>query len=165
MKRLTSIILNLLIFLMTLLAWGSMVFAVTEGGLLSMPGWRSLRFFTVLSNLFCALTAAAAAGLSRVMQRKEDVMRIRPFVEQGKEMDVLFPFGHGLSYTSFEYSGLSLSSGKIKDTESLTVRVTVRNTGSRFGKAVAQLYVRNADGDMIRPVRELKGFEKADLLQ
>ena len=62
MKRLTSIILNLLIFLMTLLAWGSMVFAVTEGGMLSMPGWRSLRFFTVLSNLFNAEVCLACAA-------------------------------------------------------------------------------------------------------
>ena len=54
MKRTISIILNLLIFTLSLLSWGSMVFAVTDGGMLSMPGWRSLRFFTVLSNLFNA---------------------------------------------------------------------------------------------------------------
>ena len=63
MKRITSIILNLLIFLLTLLSWGSMVFAITDGGMLSMPGWRSLRFFTVLSNLFNAeVCLAYAAG-------------------------------------------------------------------------------------------------------
>lgn len=54
MKRTLSVILNLLIFILSLLSWGSMVFAVTDGGMLSMPGWRSLRFFTVLSNLFNA---------------------------------------------------------------------------------------------------------------
>ena len=80
-----------------------------------------------------------------------------------KEMDVLFPFGHGLSYTSFAYSDLRLSAGSIRDTDVLTASVTVTNTGSRPGKAVAQLYVRNAEGSMIRPVRELRGFEKADL--
>ena len=80
-----------------------------------------------------------------------------------KEMDVLFPFGHGLSYTSFAYSDLRLSTGSIRDTDVLTASVTVTNTGSRPGKAVAQLYVRNAEGSTIRPVRELRGFEKADL--
>ncbi len=54
MKRTISILLNLLIFALSLLSWGAMVFAITDGGMLSMPGWRSLRFFTVLSNLFNA---------------------------------------------------------------------------------------------------------------
>ena len=80
-----------------------------------------------------------------------------------KKMDVLFPFGHGLSYTTFEYSNLRLSADAIKDTDMLTVTCTVKNTGSRAGKAVAQLYVGNAAGDVIRPLRELKGFEKVAL--
>lgn len=80
-----------------------------------------------------------------------------------KQMDVLFPFGHGLSYTSFEYSDLRLSADKIKDTDTLTVTVTVKNTGDRAGKAVAQLYVGDVEGDVIRPIRELKGFEKVAL--
>ena len=77
-----------------------------------------------------------------------------------KKMDVLFPFGHGLSYTTFEYSNLRLSADCIKDTDTLTVTVTVKNTGSRPGKAVAQLYVGDVEGDVLRPVRELKGYEK-----
>ena len=80
-----------------------------------------------------------------------------------KEMDVLFPFGHGLSYTSFEYSDLRLSANQIRDTDALTVTCTVKNTGSRAGKAVAQLYVGQVGGEVIRPVRELKGFEKVEL--
>ena len=80
-----------------------------------------------------------------------------------KEMEVLFPFGHGLSYTSFEYSGLRISADRIRDTESLTVTATVRNTGSRAGKAVAQLYVGDPESTLIRPVRELKGFAKVAL--
>ena len=80
-----------------------------------------------------------------------------------KEMDVLFPFGHGLSYTSFEYSNLRLSADAIDDTDTLTVTATVKNTGRRPGKAVAQLYVRNAECDIPRPIRELKGFEKVSL--
>jgi beta-glucosidase len=80
-----------------------------------------------------------------------------------KAMDVLFPFGHGLSYTTFEYSNLRLSAGRIGDTDTLTVAVTAKNTGSRVGKTVAQLYVRAGAGEIIRPVRELKGFEKVFL--
>ncbi|MBR5959691.1 MAG: glycoside hydrolase family 3 C-terminal domain-containing protein [Clostridia bacterium] len=80
-----------------------------------------------------------------------------------KKMDVLFPFGFGLSYTTFEYSGLKLSADKIKDTDTLTVTVTVKNTGKRAGKAVVQLYVGDEESTPIRPVRELKGFSKVAL--
>lgn len=80
-----------------------------------------------------------------------------------KAMDVLFPFGYGLSYTTFEYSNLRLSAASIKDTDTLTATVTVKNTGARAGKAVAQLYVAAPEQDLIRPVRELKGFCKVDL--
>lgn len=80
-----------------------------------------------------------------------------------KEMDVLFPFGHGLSYTTFDYSDLWLSSGDITDQDTLTATVTIRNTGDRAGKTVVQLYVRDAESTPLRPVRELKGFEKVEL--
>ena len=80
-----------------------------------------------------------------------------------KKMAVLYPFGHGLSYTTFEYSGLKLSSEKIRDTETLTAAVTVKNTGDRAGKAVVQLYVGDRESTPIRPVRELKGFAKTML--
>ena len=82
-----------------------------------------------------------------------------------KKMDVLFPFGHGLSYTTFEYSGLKLSADKIKDTDTVTATVTVKNTGTRAGKTVAQVYVGDVEGyvNAIRPVRELKAFKKVEL--
>ena len=82
-----------------------------------------------------------------------------------KKMDVLFPFGYGLSYTTFEYSGLKLSADAIKDTETVDVTVTVKNTGKRTGKAVVQLYVGDTEGyqNAVRPVRELKGFRKVEL--
>ena len=82
-----------------------------------------------------------------------------------KKMDVLFPFGHGLSYTSFEYSGLKLSAESMKDTDTVTATVTVKNTGKRAGKAVVQLYVGDDEGfeNVVRPVRELKGFRKVAL--
>ena len=80
-----------------------------------------------------------------------------------KEMDVLFPFGHGLSYTTFAYSDLRLSASEITDKDTLTVTVTVTNTGSREGKTVVQLYVGDDKSTVLRPVRELKGFEKVAL--
>jgi len=80
-----------------------------------------------------------------------------------KDMDVLFPFGHGLSYTTFAYSDLQLSRAEMNDTEELVVSAKVTNTGKRFGKAVAQLYVGDVESDALRPVRELKGFVKVGL--
>ena len=82
-----------------------------------------------------------------------------------KKMDVLFPFGYGLSYTTFEYSGLKLSKDKILDTDTVTVTVTVKNTGKRAGKTVAQVYVGDVEGyvNAVRPVRELKAFRKVEL--
>ena len=77
-----------------------------------------------------------------------------------KEQDVLFPFGHGLSYTTFEYSDLTLSCDDITDNDTVTASVTVTNTGSCTGKEVVQLYVADNTGFAKRPVKELKGFEK-----
>ena len=85
---------------------------------------------------------------------------------QKKRMDVLFPFGFGLSYTSFSYDNLRLSSSEIKDTDTLLVSVDITNTGSRYGKEIVQLYVSDQgdqSGRPQRPVRELKGFEKVAL--
>ena len=82
-----------------------------------------------------------------------------------KKMEVLFPFGYGLSYTTFAYSNLRLSADAIRDTDTLTATVTVKNTGKRAGKAVVQLYVGDTEGfvNAIRPVRELKAFRKVAL--
>lgn len=80
-----------------------------------------------------------------------------------KEMDVLFPFGYGLSYTTFEYSDLRLSASEITDQETLKVTVAVKNTGSRAGKTVVQLYVGDKESAVLRPIRELKEFAKVEL--
>ena len=80
-----------------------------------------------------------------------------------KKMNVLFPFGYGLSYTTFDYSNLTLSQEAIRDTDTLTVTVDVTNTGENAGKEVVQLYVQAPAGDVFRPVRELKGVEKISL--
>lgn len=80
-----------------------------------------------------------------------------------KKMDVLFPFGYGLGYTSFEYKNLKLGAKSIKDTDTLTVSVDVTNVGKRAGKEVVQLYVGDKESTVFRPVRELKGFAKVEL--
>jgi beta-glucosidase len=80
-----------------------------------------------------------------------------------KKMKVRFPFGYGLSYTTFRYSNLLLDKGKITDQETVKVSVDVTNTGDRAGAEVVQLYVGAPESDLFRPVRELKGFEKVFL--
>ena len=80
-----------------------------------------------------------------------------------KKMDVLFPFGYGLSYTTFAYSNLCLDKKTMKDTEELTVSVDVTNTGDRAGKEVVQLYVADKESTVIRPVKELRDFVKIEL--
>lgn len=80
-----------------------------------------------------------------------------------KDMRVLFPFGHGLSYTTFAYKNLSVDKKVINENESLNVSVDVTNTGTRFGKEVIQLYVAPKGGTVIRPVRELRAFDKIRL--
>lgn len=73
----------------------------------------------------------------------------------------LFPFGFGLSYTNFEYSDLSLSAEKIKMNETLKISAKVKNTGNYDGEEVVQLYIRDLVGTgVVRPVKQMKGFEK-----
>lgn len=76
---------------------------------------------------------------------------------------VRFPFGHGLSYTTFEYSDIKLSADSIKDTDTLTVTFKIKNTGDRDGAEIAQLYVSDIESTIYRPVKELKGFKKVFL--
>lgn len=74
--------------------------------------------------------------------------------------DPLYPFGYGLSYTTFEYSDVKLSSASIDSKGELTASVTVTNKGKADGAEVVQLYIRDLVGSVTRPVKELKGFEK-----
>lgn len=92
----------------------------------------------------------------------EDVFVGYRYYDSKKE-EVLFPFGHGLSYTTFEYSDLQLSSGEWSEGERLKVTLTVTNTGKRAGKEIVELYVSDQSGEAVRPVHELKGFEKVAL--
>ena len=80
-----------------------------------------------------------------------------------KKMEVLFPFGHGLSYTTFEYSNMKADKSTMKDDETVTVSLDVTNTGKVKGKEVVQIYVEAPDSHVIRPVRELREFAKVEL--
>ena len=77
--------------------------------------------------------------------------------------DPLYEFGYGLSYTTFKYNNIKLSSNKISKNESLNVSFTLTNTGKFEGKEVTQLYIRDMVASVTRPVRELKGFEMVNL--
>jgi beta-glucosidase len=72
----------------------------------------------------------------------------------------LYPFGYGLSYTTFSYANLKVSNAKMSPNEKITASVEVSNTGNYDGKEVVQLYIRDIVGSVTRPVKELKGFQK-----
>ena len=79
---------------------------------------------------------------------------------QTRKIPVRYPFGYGLSYTSFCYSDLQVSEKAINDTDSLRVSLSVENTGKYDGSEIIQLYVHDEHSSVVRPVMELKGFEK-----
>ncbi|MCX7721305.1 MAG: glycoside hydrolase family 3 C-terminal domain-containing protein [Dictyoglomus thermophilum] len=72
----------------------------------------------------------------------------------------LYPFGHGLSYTTFEYSDLKISPEKVNSLEKIEISFTIKNTGNRDGEEVVQLYIHDQVASLERPVKELKGFKK-----
>lgn len=94
----------------------------------------------------------------------------RPYVEGGPHKfkanyidevnDPLYPFGYGLSYTTFEYGDVKLNSNKMNENGSVEASVTVSNTGNKDGNEIVQLYIRDEAASISRPVKELKGFEK-----
>jgi beta-glucosidase len=75
----------------------------------------------------------------------------------------LFPFGHGLSYTTFKYSGLKLSAAKIKADGEVNVSIDIKNTGKRAGDEVVQLYTHQEKSSVKVPVKELRGFQRISL--
>lgn len=101
-------------------------------------------------------------GGPRTVEYRESVyVGYRYYDSAGK--DVLFPFGHGLSYTEFSYENLRLSASHVGEGERLEVTVSVTNTGQRPGKEIVQLYVRDVHSTVFRPEQELKDFAKIAL--
>ncbi len=80
-----------------------------------------------------------------------------------KKIPALYPFGHGLSYTSFSYGKPQASAKTIADGESLTITIPIKNTGDMEGKETVQLYIGDLEASVVRPVKELKGFRKVTL--
>jgi beta-glucosidase len=80
-----------------------------------------------------------------------------------RHMPVLFPFGYGLSYTTFAYSNPRVSSTSFKDVDGVMVSVDVTNNGSLAGKEIVQVYVHDQKSELVRPPKELKGFAKVEL--
>ena len=97
----------------------------------------------------------------RISRPLDDTRYTSQYVDSSN--DPLYPFGYGLSYTNFSYSAIKLSTDSIDLNESLEASVTVTNSGKRFGEEVVQLYIKDMVGSAVRPVMELKGFEKIGL--
>ena len=77
--------------------------------------------------------------------------------------DALYPFGYGLSYTTFEYGDIRLSSDKMTSDGSIKATINVKNTGNRDGDEIVQLYIHDQVAGVSRPVKELKGFQRIHL--
>ena len=101
-------------------------------------------------------------GVDRRVQYAEGVFVGYRGFDKNK-VEPLFPFGHGLSYTTFAYSALRVSNSSVKAGGTVEVSVQVRNTGSRAGAEVVQLYLRDLESSLPRPPKELKGFQRVRL--
>lgn len=85
------------------------------------------------------------------------------WTDKQKKVKPLFPFGHGLSYTSFEYGKPTATSKTMSADGNLTIKISVKNTGNREGQEVVQMYISDIKSSLPRPVKELKGFQKIKL--
>lgn len=107
-------------------------------------------------------TAGNYPGGPVTSEHRESVYIGYRYYEAAKK-DVVFPFGYGLSYTTFEYSDIKLSADSIKDTDTVTVSFKIKNTGDVDGAEVAQIYVADKESTIYRPVKELRAFKKVFL--
>ena len=98
-------------------------------------------------------------GVDGIVNYREDIFIGYRYYDK-KKMNVQYPFGHGLSYTSFSYSDLKTDKITITDKETLHVSCKIKNTGTCAGKEIVQLYVKDVESSVERPVRELQGFAK-----
>ncbi len=98
-------------------------------------------------------------GSPVISEHKESIYIGYRYYDTAKK-DVLFPFGFGLSYTTFEYSDIKLSESEIKDNETVTVSFKIKNTGDMDGAEIAQVYVADKESTIFRPEKELRAFTK-----
>ena len=80
-----------------------------------------------------------------------------------QKLEPLFPFGYGLSYTKFDYSDLKISPNKVSSGQTVEVSLRVRNSGSRSGAEVVELYLHDGHSSVDRPIQELKSFRRVEL--
>ena len=102
-------------------------------------------------------------GLNHQQIYKDDIFVGYRWSDLHKKMRPMFSFGHGLSYTTFEYGKAEIDKKVVQQGESLRVRIPVTNTGNRSGAEIVQLYVSDLKSSLPRPKKELKGFKKVDL--
>ena len=102
-------------------------------------------------------------GLNHQQIYKDDIFVGYRWSDLHKKIRPMFSFGHGLSYTTFEYGKAEIDKKVVQQGESLRVRIPVTNTGNRFGAEIVQLYVSDLKSSLPRPKKELKGFKKVDL--
>ncbi len=98
-------------------------------------------------------------GSPVISEHKESIYIGYRYYDTAKK-NVLFPFGFGLSYTTFEYSDIKLSESEIKDNETVTVSFKIKNTGDMDGAEIAQVYVADKESTIFRPEKELRAFTK-----
>ena len=94
-------------------------------------------------------------------EQEDDLVFWNHFIDESNEP--LYEFGYGLSYTTFEYSDMKLSTNTLKPDQEIKVSVTIKNTGNYEGREVVQLYIKDLFASIVRPVKELKGFEIVNL--
>lgn len=109
-----------------------------------------------------AVTIPRSVGQVQMIYNHKPSQYFHPYAA-GKPSTPLYPFGHGLSYTTYEYSDLRLSTEEIAPDGEVEVRVKVKNTGSRDGVEIVQLYIRDLYSSVTRPVKELKDFARVPL--
>jgi len=124
-------------------------------------GKLPITFPKVLSDSPAHVSERTYPGAEKVFYEEGIFVGYRHF--DSKNVAPLFPFGHGLSYTKFTYKNLNLSKEKIAGDEKLTVAVDVTNSGEKFGAEIVQLYLRDVESSVERPLKELKGFKKVTL--
>lgn len=129
------------------------------GGVVNPSGRLAETYPTVLSQTPAYLNFPG--GTSEVRYAEGIFVGYRYYEAKGETPRL--PFGFGLSYTTFAYEAITLDRPELRDDEGVTVTVRVRNTGARPGKEVVELYVRDLESSVVRPVKELKGFAKVAL--